>query len=53
MWRPRLFQRSENKGLLCEAVERGDIRSVMRLLEMGVDINTRDEYEVCMYSCKL
>ncbi|XP_062515340.1 cyclin-dependent kinase 4 inhibitor C-like [Corticium candelabrum] len=36
-------QISGQKKELCEAVEKGDIQSVTRLLEMQVDINTRDE----------
>ena len=35
---------------LWEAVKRGDIESVTRLLEMKVDINGLDEYEVCVVS---
>ncbi|XP_062516133.1 osteoclast-stimulating factor 1-like [Corticium candelabrum] len=31
------------KKELCEAVKRGDIQSVTRLLQLSVDINTRDE----------
>ena len=32
---------------LSEAVRRGDIESVTRLLEIQVDINRHDEYGVC------
>ena len=32
------------------AVERGDIESVTRLLELDVDINSREEHGVCVVS---
>ena len=35
---------------LSEAVRRGDIESVTRLLEMKGDVNGRDEYGVCVVS---
>ena len=35
---------------LSEAVERGDIESVTRLLDMQVDINGRDLFGVCVVS---
>ena len=31
-------------------VERGDIESVTRLLEMGADVNARDLFGVCFVS---
>ena len=40
----------EMKKELCEAVKRGDIQSVTRLLQLSVDINTRDEAGVCVVS---
>ena len=33
---------------LCEAVRRGDIKSVTRLSKMLVDINTRNSNGVCV-----
>ena len=35
---------------LWEAVWRGDIQLVTRLLKLGVDVNTRDENGVCVVS---
>ena len=35
---------------LWEAVRRGDIQSVTRLFDSNVDINSRDEYGVCVVS---
>ena len=35
---------------LCEAVRRGDIHSVTGFLDMGVDINQRDEDGVSVVS---
>ena len=35
---------------LSEAVRRGDIESVTRLLEIQVDINRHDAYGVCVVS---
>ena len=35
---------------LCEAVKRGDIQLVTRLLKLRVDVSSPDEYGVCVVS---